>query len=460
MSADPRAPDATATTIARAVRERRVSAGDVLEAALARIDAGDPQLNAFTGRCTPRARACAARVDAALAAGGDPGLLAGVPFAVKAQIAVAGLTTTAGSRLHVDDPPALRDAVAVACLERAGAICVGVTNMDEFGMGGTTENRHFGATRNPHDPARVPGGSSGGSAAAVGGGLVPVALGSDALGSVRLPASLCGVYGLRPTRGSVSGDGLLPPPGSIATIGPLARSIDDVATVFAALTGRAHVAPRALAPADIVALRIGVAGDWFARNCDAPAAAAVAMATRALHAAPIDFPEAARGRAAAALINAAESAGPQLDHLRHRADDFDPSTRDRFLAHALMPAAWYFRAQAFRRGHKAAVLRLLESHPVLLFPATPCVAPPIGTRTLRIDGVDQPTGPALGLFTQPLAALDCPVLTVPIAGAGPLPIGVQLLAAPGNEALLFAVAAYLERDGVARSGIGVIAASV
>ncbi len=215
------ADDADAITIARAVREGRVSAAEVVNHVLARIASRDTTLNAFTAVCADRARDAARRLDASIARGEPAGPLAGVAFAVKAQIAVAGITTTAGSKLHVDDPPAKRDAVAVARLERAGAICVGVTNMDEFGMGGTTENRHFGPTRNPHDVTRTPGGSSGGSAAAVAAGLVPLALGSDALGSVRLPASLCGVYGLRPTRGAIPGDGLLPPPGSISTIGPL-----------------------------------------------------------------------------------------------------------------------------------------------------------------------------------------------------------------------------------------------
>jgi AtzE family amidohydrolase len=456
MNTDPRAPDATGATIARAVRERRASACDVLEAALARIDALDSPLNAFTARCTERALARAANVDAEVAAGRDPGPLAGVPFAVKAQIAVAGLITTAGSKLRAADPPAARDAVVVANIERRGGICVGVTNMDEFGMGGTTENRHFGPTRNPRDLSRTPGGSSGGSAAAVSGGLVPIALGSDALGSVRLPASLCGIYGLRPTRGSASGEGLLPPPGSISTIGPMARTIEDVAATFAAMTARDDPYPTRIA--DVTRMRIGVAGGYFARNCDAQAAIAVATVARVLRATPIEFPEAERSRASAVLVNAAESAGPQLDDLRRRADDYDPLTRDRFLAHALMPAAWYFRAQTFRRDHKAAVLHLLESHSVLLFPATPCAAPPIGTRTLRIDGVEQPTGPSLGVFTQPLAGLDCPVLTVPIASAAPLPIGVQLLAAPGNEALLFDVASLLEREGVVQSTIAHVAA--
>ena len=449
MTDDPLAAEATASTIARAVREQRVSARDVLDAALARIDAIDPDLNAFTARCTARARDRAARIDAAIDAGAEPGPLAGVPFAVKAQIAVAGLTTTAGSKLHVDDSPAAHDAVAVANVERAGGICVGVTNMDELGMGGTTENRHFGATRNPHDLSRTPGGSSGGPAAAVAGGLVPVALGSDALGSVRLPASLCGIYGLRPTRGSVSGEGLLPPPGSISTIGPMTRTVADVAACFAAMTAGVHSWNGEAA--NIATLRIGVAGGYFARNLDNGARAALDIATRVLRAEPVEFPETERARAAAVLVNASESAAPQLERLRSRPDDYDPMTRDRFLAHALMPAAWYFRAQEFRQWHKAEVLRLLQTYPVLLFPATPCVAPPIGTRTLTIDEQEQPTGPSLGLFTQPLAALDCPVLAVPIAREGSLPVGVQLLASPNNEALLFAVAEFLECEGVART---------
>jgi AtzE family amidohydrolase len=451
MTQDPLAPDADAASIAEAVRGRAVSAADVVDRTLARIESFDTAINAFTALCGDRARAAARRLDAAIVRGEPAGRLAGVPFAVKAQIDVAGLTTTAGSKLHVDDPPAERDAVAVARLEQAGAICVGVTNMDEFGMGGTTENRHFGSTRNPHDITRTPGGSSGGSAAAVAAGRVPIALGSDALGSVRLPASLCGVYGLRPTRGSIPGEGLLPPPGSITTIGPLARTIADISMCFEALTDPRRHGNDRNAARDIAAIRIGVAGGYFRDNLSSEGSAALAVAAGAFaNVVEVDFPEPALSRAAAVLVNASESAGPQTDRLRARPDDFDPLTRDRFLAHALLPAAWYFRAQTFRRWHKREVLGRLRECPVMLFPTTPCVAPPLGTRTLVIDGVEQPVGPSLGLYTQPLAALDCPVLSVPIAREG-LPIGVQLLAAPGNERLLFAVAAYLERLGIARA---------
>lgn len=448
MISDPLAAGADAATITRAVAARRASAVDVVERTLERMASTHASLNIFNAVCANRAREKAQRVDAAIARGERPEL-AGVPFAVKAQIAIAGLVTTAGSKLHVDDAPATRDADAVARLERAGAICVGAANMDEFGMGGTTENRHFGPTRNPHDPSRTPGGSSGGSAAAVAAGIVPIALGSDALGSVRLPASLCGVYGLRPTRGSASGDGLLPAPGSITTIGPLARTIADLATCFGVIASTADAGEHV--KRDASQIPVGIAGGYFLRNLSREGRDALERAAKAFpKAAPIDFPHAELARAAAVLVNAAESAGPHLERLRTRPDDFDPLTRDRFLAHALMPGAWYLRAQAFRRFHRREVLRRLEATPVILLPATPCVAPVIGTRTLVLDGVEQPIGPSLGLYTQPLAALDCPVLSVPIETDG-LPIGVQLLAAPGSESLLFAAAAHLEACGVARA---------
>jgi len=329
--------------------------------------------------------------------------------------------------------------------------------MDEFGMGGTTENRHFGPTRNPHDRTRTPGGSSGGCAAALAAGYVPIAIGGDALGSIRLPASLCGIHGLRPTRGTMPTRGVVPATGSITTIGPMARSIRDVATCHAALLGRSGATPGSVGPAgDVASLRVGVARGYFDEEVDEQVAQAVAAARSAFrHAIDVDFPEPRLARAANALVNAAESAGPQIDRLRTRADDFDPLTRDRFLAHALLPAGWYLRAQAFRRWHARCVLEALRASPLMLFPATPCVAPPIGTRTLRVLGIDHPTGPALGTYTQPLAGLDCPVLAVAIARPGRLPVGVQLLAAPGREDLLFAAGEHLERLGIAAAPVAV-----
>lgn len=441
--------DATAADIAAAVAAGVVSARAVIDAALGRIEARNPPLNAFVAVAADRARAQAARLDAARARGERLGPLAGVPFGVKAMIDVAGLVTTAGSALYRDAAPAQRDAGVVRRLEAAGAVCVGALNMDELGMGGTTENACFGATRNPHDVTRTPGGSSGGSAAAVAAGLVPIALGSDALGSIRLPASLCGVYGLRPTRATVAEDGVLGSGGTLGTIGPLARSAGDIALCLAVL--RDGAAPGEPA---VRAVRVAAAGGYFRERLDADAADVL---ERALHALDVtrtlDFPQARRARAAATLINASESAADKLEALRTRLAGFDPSTRDRFVAHALLPVQWYLRAQRFRCWHNGEVRRLFEGVDVLVMPATPCVAPPIGTASVRIDGMDLPTGPMLGWFTQPLAGTDCPAMTVPILRPGKLPIGVQLFGPPHREDLLVRVAAKLERLGVAAAPV-------
>ena len=441
--------DASGYDIATAVRSGAVSASEVIEATFARIAARNSAINAFTAVAEARARERARRVDQQRRSGESPGELAGVPFAVKAMIDVEGLVTTAGSALYRDAAPAARGAAAVRALEAAGAICVGALNMDEFGMGGTTENACFGPTRNPHDLERTPGGSSGGCAAAVAAGLVPFAIGSDALGSIRLPASLCGVFGLRPTRGVISSQGVLGAEGSISTLGPFARSSGDIGLCLRAWQIRGSSTPSTGRP-----IRLATAGGYFRERLDADAAEAVALVKEALGIArEIEFPEPRRARAAATLVNATESAEGKLNAMRTRLSDFDPATRDRFLAHALLPAQWYLQAQRFRRWHITQVLRMFDEIDIVVVPATPCTAPPIGTPTLNIAGSEIPTGPALGWFTQPLAGTDCPALTVPIARAGRLPIGVQLFGPPNSEFLLLRVASRLEALGVVRATV-------
>src|SRR5207237_1190948 len=204
------APALDASGLAQAIRSRDVTALEIITTALRRIDRLDPLLNCFTAVLADSALHQAAAIDRQLAAGGDPGPLAGVPFAVKNLFDIAGLTTLAGSKIHAARPAATKDAVVVERLKGAGAILVGALNMDEYAYGFTTENSHYGATRNPHDPERVAGGSSGGSAAAVAGGLVPFTLGSDTNGSIRVPSSLCGVFGLKPTFGRLSRGGSFP----------------------------------------------------------------------------------------------------------------------------------------------------------------------------------------------------------------------------------------------------------
>ena len=449
----------TAAALAAAVRARRVTAEATVRATLERIAARDPALNCFTDVLVDRGLATARQVDALVAAGGNPGPLAGVPFAVKNLYDIAGLRTRAGSIINLDHSPATRDAAAVRALEAAGAVLVGALNMDEYAFGATTENTHYGPTRNPHDPSRVAGGSSGGSAAAVAAGLVPLTLGSDTNGSIRVPASFCGVLGLKPTYGRVSRAGMALFAASLDHAGPLAGSVRDLALAFDAIQGPDADDPVcAERPAEPCApeltrsvrdLRLAVADDHFARGGQPEVFAAVERVSRALKVnRRVTLPEPARARAASLLITAVEGAELHLGDLKARAADFDPMTRERFLAGALVPAAVYQAAQRFRTWFRDGVRRLLEMIDVIITPTTPFPAPLIGGQHVTIGGQSVLLRPLITLYTQPISFIGLPALSVPIAGVAPLPVGVQLIAAPWRESSLFRVAAALESAGV------------
>lgn len=435
----------SATIIADAVAARRISAAAVLEDHLDRIRLLDPTLNCFTDLCVERARASAAAVDARIAAGERP-ILAGVPVAVKNLFDVAGLTTRAGSKILRDRPPAPRDAEALARLVEAGAVPLGALNMDEFAYGFVTENAHDGPTRNPHDTTRSAGGSSGGSAAAVAAGLAPLTLGSDTNGSIRVPAALCGVFGLKPTYGALPREGSFPFVDSLDHVGPFARSAGDLAIAFDVMHGGAPVAS---AIADAGPFRVAVLKGWFGHGATEAALQAVDRVARTLGAdAQAELPEAHRARAAAFCITAAEGGALHLDRLRTRAEDFDPATRPRLLAGALLPAAVVQQAQRFRAWFAGELAALFTRYDALLAPATPCPAPELGQATMEIAGETVPVRPHLGLYTQPISFIGLPVVVVPVHGAGPLPLGVQVIAAPGRETVALALAHRLERDGV------------
>lgn len=456
---------ADATLIATAVREGKVSAVEVVSNALKRIEARDRKLNCFTAVTPQTALADAEKIDRAIAAGKDPGLLAGVPFAVKNLFDIAGLTTLAGSKINAAHPPAIQDATAVARLKQAGAILVGALNMDEYAYGFVTENFHYGATHNPHDLNRVAGGSSGGSAAAVAAGLVPLTLGSDTNGSIRVPAAFCGVFGLKPTLGRLSRAGAVLLSSSFDHIGLFARSVRDITTTFDILQGWDERDPvctkcRTVETQNFAFLhniddvRIAIAGDYFCKGAQPEALAAVEQVAQALDVKDyITIPEADRARGAAFVITASEGANLHLEKLRSRPQDFDPATRDRFLAGTMIPASWYIQAQRFRRWFGDRVREVFENVDLILAPTTPCVAPVIGQKTMILDGEEILIRPHLGLYTQPLSFIGLPVLSLPIQSPNSLPLGVQLIAAPDNEALILQVAAVLEAKGVVSAPI-------
>lgn len=448
----------TATQIAAAVRQ--VGATAVIADCLARIERLNPVLNAFTTITADRARAKAARLDAAIAAGTPPGPLVGVPFAVKNLIDVAGIPTLAGSKINRNHPPAAFDAPLVRRLETAGAILVGALNMGEYAYDFTGENAHDGPSRNPHDPARMTGGSSGGSGAAVGGALVPLALGSDTNGSIRVPASFCGVFGLKPTFGRLTRAGSFPFVSSLDHLGPLARSVADLAVAYDAMQGHDPDDPvcaeRPVEPvvpvldSGIAGLRIAAADGYFRAGASPEALAALDTVAAALGAGTVTIPDAQRARSAAYVITTTEGAALHLHRLRARPDDFDPDVRDRLIAGALVPAAAVTQAQKFRRAYREQVLRLFDRVDAILAPATPCVAPLIGQKTFVLDGREMPLRPNIGIYTQPISFIGLPVVAVPLPTAAGLPIGVQVIAAPWREDIALRIARALEAGGVAR----------
>ncbi|NEP15589.1 MAG: AtzE family amidohydrolase [Leptolyngbya sp. SIO4C1] len=448
---------------AAAIRSGEVTAQNVVAATLTRIRDHNAQLNCFTAVTEASAQQAAAQIDRALALGQTPGLLAGVPFAVKNLFDIQGVTTLAGSVINQDNPPAAQDASAIAALKRAGAILVGALNMDEYAYGFVTINHHYGATPNPHDLARIAGGSSGGSAAAVAAGLVPLTLGSDTNGSIRVPAALCGVYGLKPTYGRLSRAGAYLFSSSLDHIGPFARSVSDLALAFDALQGSDSRDPICTQrPPELVfpqlgrgidQLRIAIATDHFAVGMQPAVQQALEKVAATLRATQtVTLPESARARAAAYLITASEGAQLHLPRLQTRLPDFDPATCDRFLAGAMMPQSWYLQAQRFRRWYRDQVQQLWHTTDVILAPTTPCPAPYLDQDTMTVAGESVPVRPHLGLYTQPLSFLGLPVISVPVVTNG-LPVGVQLIAAPYRESALFRVAAFLERADVCAAPI-------
>jgi aspartyl-tRNA(Asn)/glutamyl-tRNA(Gln) amidotransferase subunit A len=448
--------------IAKAVASMEITAHSVVMAALGRIEIHNERLGAFTDVLTERAIARATTIDAEIQQGRRYPL-AGVPFAVKNLYDVAGLPTRAGSKINRERAPATADARLVQRLEAAGAICLGTLNMGEFASDFTGENITDGPSRNPHDLAHMTGGSSGGSAAAVAGGLVPLTLGSDTNGSIRVPAALSGVFGLKPTFGRLSRQGMFPFAGSLDHAGSFARSVEDLALSYDAMQGFDEDDPALVKrPNEAVAgrlergsagLRIAVADGYFAG--DAEVREMMDLVAKALNVkSRITVPGAQEARSAAALITMSEAASLHIERLRTRPEDFDPAVAERLLAGAMLPAAWIEQAQKFRRVYQDAVLKLLGQVDIILAPAAPMRAPRIGQKTANFAGVELPVRPNLGIFAQPFSFIGLPVATIPIWVDGQkLPLGVQAIAAPWREDFVLRVARQLEKTGTGKAPV-------
>lgn len=431
----------SAFEISSQIRERKISAEKVIKAHLDRIRELDPTLNCFTKVLEKEALNEALALDAKIAAGGNVGELAGVPFAVKDLFDVAGLPTTAGARMRELTAPVKEDAVCVSALRSAGAILIGTLNMDEFAYGFATVNAHFGTTKNPHDMQRLAGGSSGGSAGAVCAGLVPISLGSDTNGSVRVPASLCGVYGLRPTHGSISEEGVYPFVKSLDTVGVFARSADDIELVFEVINQNEIDA--------VVPEKIGVLSGWFDGQSDPELLAELHAFAECIGATEfVDIPLAEAARSAGFVETAAEGGRLHLSGLQSDAMGYDPAVRSRLIAGVLLPDSVLNDAKQVGALFKQKVLEKFSEFDVLIALSTPVCAPLISENDIKIRGKQVSARANLGTLCQPISQAGVPVLSVPLKRKSGLPIGIQLIASIGQEAKLLAFAKSLEARGL------------
>jgi aspartyl-tRNA(Asn)/glutamyl-tRNA(Gln) amidotransferase subunit A len=462
--------------LANAVRSGARSAVDILDEHLTAIEAGDGAVHAFNLVTAEEARAEAVAVDRVVADGGDPGPLAGVPVALKDNLCTRGIPTTCSSRILEGWRPPY-DATVVTRLRRAGALMVGKTNMDEFAMGSSTETSATGPTRNPHDTSRVPGGSSGGSAAAVAAGFVPLALGSDTGGSIRQPAALCGVVGMKPTYGTVSRYGLVAFASSLDQIGPLATTVADAALLFDVIGGHDacdstslnRPTPKALSVLDdgIEGLTVGVLTE-FLDGADPDVVARTRQAAEACSAAgatvvEVSVPEVALALSAYYLIAPGEASSnlARYDGVRYglrvdaeeivgmntatRSTGFGAEVKRRIMLGTYVLSAGYMDAyynQALRVRTKIieGFNRAYQRCDLLLGPTTPTTAFPLGSKT-----GDPLTMYLSDVCTIPTNLAGHPAISVPFgAGDDGLPVGVQLLGPALSDSTLFRAAAVVE----------------
>jgi len=446
--------------LADMLRERQVSPVEVTRAALERIARMDSRLNTYLLVTEREALAAARTAEAEIRAGHYRGPLHGVPFALKDLFLTAGIRTTAGSRVLAEHVPD-KDATVVARLREAGAVLLGKLNMHEFAFGVTNVNPHYGATHNPWDTERITGGSSGGSGAALAAGLCSFSLGTDTGGSVRIPAALCGVTGLKPTYGRVSRHGVLPLAWSLDHVGPMARSALDVALVLQAIAGRdprddtsgdAPVPDYASAiRAGVHGLRVGVPWHAIQGSVEPEVMTSFRSALDALvglgaTVSEVALPRFPLSRSLFSSIVLPESVSAHERYMASRAGDYGPDVRARLEAGLLLPATRYLRAQRIRRLLQADFRDALEQVDVIATPTCPIVAPRIGEETVRIGEREESVTDILTLFTRPVNLVGLPAVSTPCGfTTAALPVGLQIIGRAFDEATVLRVAHACEQ---------------
>ena len=442
MPAEPR----TIAALARALQAREVTSESVTTACLDRIAERNPSINAFITVLASEALSQARDADRELAAGRHRGPLHGVPISLKDLFDVAGVPTTAASRVR-DGHVAHRDAAVVAALREAGAVFVGKTNLHEFAFGTTNEDSAFGAVRHPLDPSRSPGGSSGGSAAAVLDGMSFASIGTDTGGSVRIPSAACGLVGLKPSLGEISVDGVVPLSTTMDHVGPLCRSVEDAAAVYDVLRRQA---PSALGSRDVRGLRVGVLRGYFTALLDPQVAATFdAACARLMDAGArlenVDLTHTGDIAPIYLHIVLAEAAAYHAKTLESRGDDYTPNVRIRLEMGRYVLAEDYVRSLRGRDVLVREVDAALHGRDVLLLPSLAVPATKLGAATVRIGAVEEPVRNVMLRLTQLFNVTGHPAISVPCGKTiESLPVGAQLVGASGGTRALLEVAAAVE----------------
>jgi aspartyl-tRNA(Asn)/glutamyl-tRNA(Gln) amidotransferase subunit A len=448
-----------------AIRNGTVSSVELTTAALERIQRLDPQLNSFLNVTAGPALAQARKADEELAADHDRGPLHGIPIALKDLFLTRGIHTTAGSKIYEHFVPEIDSAVGEKLAE-AGTVLIGKLNMHELAYGITSANPHFGPVRNPWNTAHSPGGSSGGSGAAVAAGFVFAAMGSDTGGSIRIPASFCGTAGIKPTYGRVSRYGTFPLGYSLDHMGPLTRTVRDSALVLNAIAGHDPRDPASsrrpvpdFVPADgcsIRGVRIGVPKSFFFDRLDtgveSAVRAALALADKlGAEIKPVSVPDIVALNAVARVTLLAEASAVHETHLEKRSQ-FGPDVLALLDQGRLVPATDYVNAQRLRRRLAREFNALWESMDCIVTPATPAPAPRIGETIVRLGGEDEDVRLAATRLVRGINPLGLPALSLPcgITESG-LPVGLQIVGRAFDEAGILRVGAALEDAGV---GVG------
>jgi aspartyl-tRNA(Asn)/glutamyl-tRNA(Gln) amidotransferase subunit A len=441
------------------LRARKVSSHELTSQSLARIAELNPRLNAFLTVTADAALAAARQADEDFAAGRDRGPLQGIPVALKDNFFTKGVRTTGGSKLFTDHVPD-HDSAVTEKLHEAGAVIVGKTGLHELAFGITSNNAHFGAIRNPHNPACIPGGSSGGSGVAVQTGMVFMAMGSDTGGSIRIPASYCGTVGLKPTYGVVSRFGMFPLAYSLDHAGPLTRTCQDAVAVLNVIAGcdprdpasvkRSPENIRLEEPLYLKELRIGVPENFFFDRIDPAVDQAVKQALGRIEGLgatviPVKLPDIAAINTASRIVVMAEAAAWLEPYHLKRRGEISPEVVALLDQARMISGTQYVNAQRARRVLSRDFAQVWKKVDVVFTPATPMTAPKIGATTVMLGGAEEDVRIATTRFARPINLLGIPALSVPCGmSAEGLPIGLQILGAPFGERRVLTAGAALE----------------